>query len=90
LNKTVLVTGGNKGIGLELTKEFLKLGYKIIIIARDFENFEFSQNEQIQMISFDLINIDKISELVATLPDIDILINNAGVMHALPYNTNTH
>ncbi len=55
LNKTVLVTGGNKGIGLELTKKFLKLGYKIIIIARDFENFEFSQNEQIQMISFDLI-----------------------------------
>jgi len=86
LNKTVLITGGNKGIGLELTREFLKLEYKIIIIARDFENFEFSKNKQVQMISFDLINIDKISELVATLPDIDVLINNAGVMYALPYD----
>jgi len=86
LQNTVLITGGNKGIGLELTREFLKLDYKIIIIAREFKNFEFSQNKQIQMISFDLVNIDKISELVATLPDIDILINNAGVMYALPYN----
>lgn len=86
MQSTVLITGGNKGIGLELTREFLKLNYKIIIIARDFKNFEFSQNKQIQMISFDLVNIDKISELVKTLPDIDILINNAGVMLSFPYN----
>jgi len=90
LQKTVLITGGNKGIGLEVTREFLTLDYKIIIIARDFTNFEFSQNKQIQMISFDLVNIDKIPELVATLPDIDILINNAGVMLSLPYNQYPH
>lgn len=86
MQNTVLITGGNKGIGLELTREFLKLDYKIIIIARDFENFEFTQNKNIQTISFDLTNIDEIPKLVAKLPAIDILINNAGVMYALPYN----
>ena len=86
MQQTVLITGGNRGIGLELTRKFLKLDYKIIIIARDFENFEFNQSEQIQKVSFDLTNTDKITELVATLPDIDILINNAGVMYALPYD----
>ena len=86
LQQTVLITGGNKGIGLELTRGFLKLDYKIIIIARDFENFEFAQNKNIQMISFDLTNVDEIPKLVRTLPAIDILINNAGVMHALPFN----
>ena len=86
MQQTVLITGGNRGIGLELTRKFLKLDYKIIIIARDFESFEFNQSEQIQKVSFDLTNTDKITELVATLPDIDILINNAGVMYALPYD----
>ena len=38
------------------------------------------------MISFDLTNVDEISKLITKLPDIDILINNAGVMYALPYN----
>ena len=27
MQKTVLITGGNKGIGLEVTKEFLNLNY---------------------------------------------------------------
>ena len=86
MQNTVLITGGNKGIGLELTREFLKLEYKIILLARNFENFEFTQNKNIQIISFDLTNIDEIPKLLATLPSIDILINNAGVMYSLPYN----
>jgi len=86
LQNTVLITGGNRGIGLELTREFLKLKYKIIVIARDFNSFEFNQNENVQTIQFDLTQVDKIPDLIASLSDIDILINNAGVMYALPYN----
>ena len=89
MQKTVLITGGNKGIGLEVTKEFLNLNYKIIIIARDFKDFELNKNEQIEMITFDLIKTNKISDLIASLPSIDILINNAGVMYSLPYNEYT-
>jgi 3-oxoacyl-[acyl-carrier protein] reductase len=86
LNKTVLITGGNKGIGLEVTRLFLNLNYKIIIIARDFNNFEFKDNNKIKQIEFDLSRVDEISTLISSLKSIDILINNAGVMYSLPYN----
>lgn len=86
MSKTVLITGGNKGIGLEVTREFLSLGYNIIIIARDFSDFEFKNNNKIKQIVFDLTQIDKISTLILSLEPIDILINNAGVMYSLPYN----
>ena len=38
--KTALVTGGNKVIGSEITKGFVSLGYKVCIIARNFDDSE--------------------------------------------------
>lgn len=83
--KTALITGGNKGIGLEVTKAFMALGYDVIILARDFKNFELSTHSKIKTIAFDLVQIDAIPALIASLPAIDILINNAGIMYAIPY-----
>ena len=34
-NKSVVVTGGTKGIGAEITKTFLKQDAKVFILARD-------------------------------------------------------
>ena len=34
MNKTLVITGGNKGIGLEITKYFLINGYNVVIGAR--------------------------------------------------------
>jgi 3-oxoacyl-[acyl-carrier protein] reductase len=82
--KTVLITGGNKGIGIELTREFLTLKYKVIVVARDFEDFEF--RDSVKCIAYDLTNVDDIPKLVSAMGQIDILINNAGVMYSLPYN----
>ncbi len=82
--KTVLITGGNKGIGLELTKSFLDLEYNVIVIARDFENVAF--NNKVTCFPYDLTNVEGIPKLIASLGDIDILINNAGVMYSLPYD----
>ena len=31
MSKTVLITGGNKGIGLEATMQFLNLGFKVFV-----------------------------------------------------------
>lgn len=85
MQKTALVTGGNKGIGLEVTKAFLALGYEVIVVARDFKNFELATHPHIKIIAFDLARTDAIAELIASLPAIDILINNAGIMYAIPY-----
>jgi len=82
--KKVLITGGNKGIGLELTKMFLKKDYEIIVVARDFS--EFSLKDKVKSISFDLSDLTNISQLIKEVGEIDILINNAGIMYTYPYH----
>ena len=83
-NQTVLITGGNKGIGLELTKAFLALEYRIIVVARDFSDFAY--HDRVQCIEYDLVDVEGIANLISSMGKIDILINNAGVMYSLPYN----
>jgi len=82
--KTVLITGGNKGIGLEITKAFLDLNYNVIAVARDFKSFEF--RDKVECIEYDLTNVEGIPKLISSMGQLDILINNAGVMYSLPYN----
>lgn len=86
--KIVLVTGGNKGIGLATTKKFLKNDYKVVVVARDFSSFK-SKHRNLSTIKFDLSNDHDVSSLVKKVGAIDILINNAGMMNALPYNNYT-
>ncbi|MCV6636693.1 SDR family oxidoreductase [Candidatus Albibeggiatoa sp. nov. NOAA] len=86
MQKTALVTGGNKGIGLAVTQYFLNHDYNVIVIARDFSCFELATHENVQTVEYDLSNIESIPELIASLGDIHVLINNAGVMYSLPYD----
>jgi 3-oxoacyl-[acyl-carrier protein] reductase len=84
--KTALITGGNKGIGLETTRYFLTHGYKVIVIARDFSDFEFASNNHVTPVEFDISDIDRIPALVSELGRVDVLVNNAGIMLSLPYD----
>ena len=86
MKKTVLITGGNKGIGLETTRLFVQNNYKVIIIARDYKNFEFNKNDNVEKIEYDLSNITGIRDLVSKIGPVDILINNAGMMNSIPYD----
>jgi 3-oxoacyl-[acyl-carrier protein] reductase len=83
--KTVLITGGNKGIGLVTTKKFLDNGFKVIVIGRDFEKFPYKENENVQIITYDLANVKGIRELVGSLGEIDVLVNNAAISKAGTY-----
>lgn len=85
-NKTVLITGGNKGIGLSVTEKFINAGYAVVVVARNFNNFKFNGHRSVKTIEFDLVNVAGIPDLIDQLPSVDILINNAGVMYALPYD----
>jgi len=84
LQKTILITGGNKGIGLELTKLFVTQGDRVIVVARDFKNFIYAND--VTCVEYDLTDIENIPNLITKLGKIDTLINNAGVMYSLPFN----
>ncbi len=85
LGRTVLITGGNKGIGLSATAKFVEAGFDVIVVARDFDKFDLN-SKRIKTVKFDLSNVAQIPVLIESLPPVDILINNAGVMYALPYD----
>lgn len=74
-----LVTGGNKGIGLEVTKDFLERGFEVVVVARDFSSFDL-KDENLTIIEYDLANVTDLPKLMTQVGDIDILINNAGFM----------
>ncbi len=84
MKQSVLITGGNKGIGLELTKMFLASDYEIIVIARDFDGFVYA--DRVRCIEHDLTDVDAIVEKLDAIENVDILINNAGIMYSLPYD----
>jgi len=84
MKKTILITGGNKGIGLALTKLFLAQGDTVVVVARDFKDFEYAND--VTCIEYDLTNVENIPNLIAKIGKIDTLINNAGVMYSLPFN----
>lgn len=86
MRKTAVVTGGNKGIGLETTRLFLERGFDVAVVARDFSSFPLAGDEHVRPIPFDLSEVEKIPALVAGIGTIDVLINNAGVMYALPFD----
>lgn len=86
MQKHALITGGNKGIGLETTKRFLDSGFSVTVVARDFSSFPLSGREGVREAPFDLSALEKIPALIESLPPVDVLVNNAGVMFSLPYD----
>lgn len=83
----VLITGGNRGIGLECTKLFVENGYEVIVVARNFKDFPYKEHPQVHMMEFDVSKVDEIKALVEQIGYVDVLLNNAGVMNSLPYDS---
>lgn len=84
--KTVLITGANRGIGKAYAEEFLKSGAKKIYIgSRDISNItNFIQKAPDILIplKLDVTNKQDIENAAKIAGDIDILINNAGILLA--------
>lgn len=84
----VVITGGNKGIGLALTQKFVEAGDQVTIIARDFSNqadFDYQNHPQVQLQPFDVTQIEKLPGLVESFGNIDVLVNNAGLLQPITY-----
>lgn len=84
--KTVIVTGGNRGIGLEICRQLDALGWQVILCSRDRnKGLKASQNLSKNVIvkQLDVTNEESISNLFNEINKefgkLDVLINNAGL-----------
>lgn len=90
MKPVALITGANKGIGLEIARKLGKLGYRVIVSARNIERgasaVKTLQAEGIEAYAIELDVTDAAS--IAKLPDfirsefgqLDVLINNAAIL----------
>ena len=81
-NKRVLITGGNRGLGLAITKELVKQGAHAIVVGRS-SSPELEAAGVAQIIQgVDVTNSDDVAKMISTLDSpVDIVINNAGYFY---------
>ena len=86
MQKTILITGSNRGIGLELTRQYAEAGWHVHACCRhpdhaDALNALAQENTQITVHALDVTNNAQIRALAKSLQEqpLDILFNNAGV-----------
>ena len=84
--KTVLVTGSNRGMGLEFVAQYAERGWSVIATSRspsdDYELIDLAKdNPKIQIEKMDVTKTSEISNLAEKYQNqsIDLLINNAGM-----------
>ncbi|MES2580769.1 MAG: SDR family oxidoreductase [Pseudomonadota bacterium] len=82
----VLITGANRGIGLEFTKQYSADGWKVLACCREPESAVALQSlvsisKNVEVFALDVGNFSQIDNLALQLQNeaIDVLINNAGV-----------
>ena len=91
MKKTVLITGGSRGIGKEAAKEFAKNGYNVVINYVSDEKYALSLKEELEekydsdvmLCKCDVSNEIDIKKMVSDVINyygkIDVLINNAAI-----------
>jgi NAD(P)-dependent dehydrogenase (short-subunit alcohol dehydrogenase family) len=93
-NKIVLITGANRGLGLETAKQLAKKGATLLLVGRNLAELldaqrqviSFSSNENVHIFIADLSSHEQIKVLSEQIHGqferIDVLLNNAGAVFA--------
>jgi len=90
MNKTILITGANRGIGFETAKQLAKPGYTILLTARNEEKGKAAASElngseiDVSFFQMDVSDEKSILEAYEQIRQkyfhLDVIINNAGVL----------
>ncbi|RLN89470.1 hypothetical protein BBJ28_00011469 [Nothophytophthora sp. Chile5] len=91
-NKTVLITGATRGIGLTFAEYYVNAGWKVIGTARNLDKADklkaLAPFKIVQLETNDEGSIQRMTEKLDGVP-IDVLINNAGILEEGEYETVT-
>jgi NAD(P)-dependent dehydrogenase (short-subunit alcohol dehydrogenase family) len=85
MGRIALVTGGNRGLGLETARQLARRGYRVVLAARDLEKAELAaemlRGEQLDVVPLQLdVASDESCAHVSRLGTVDVLVNNAAIM----------
>ncbi len=91
--KTVVVTGGNSGIGFETAAALASMGARVLVTARHADKGRgavsaitqrIGADAQVQLVVFDLADLASVregaAEILEQAPRLDVLVNNAGLV----------
>ena len=94
-DRTVIITGGSRGLGLELARQLAREGARLWLVARSEEALHAAAAElrdsgaSVQTIAADIRHPDDVSAIVDRVVTagrgIDVLINNAGILEVGPF-----
>lgn len=82
--QVVLVTGGAQGIGRGIVEAFARRGARVVIADRQLEQAQAvatelsAQSYQVEAVGVDLADSQAVFECIQRLPQLDILVHNAG------------
>ncbi|HZM98293.1 MAG TPA: SDR family oxidoreductase [Pyrinomonadaceae bacterium] len=98
-DKTVLITGGSRGLGLVMAREFARHGARLALCARDEEEIERARLDlerfgvEVMVVRCDVRNRQEVNDMVAAVNarfgNVDVLVNNAGVIQVGPLEVMT-
>jgi NAD(P)-dependent dehydrogenase (short-subunit alcohol dehydrogenase family) len=98
--QVALVTGGSRGLGFLLAREFARAGCRLVICARDEQELSRARTDleqrgaEVLSVPCNVADQDQVERMIAEATRhfgrIDILVNNAGSIQAGPLKTMTH
>ena len=77
-SRTVLVTGGNRGIGFAIAREFIAQGHRVAVTARSGEGPEGSLTVRADVTDAASVN-HAFTEVEAALGPVEVVVANAGI-----------
>jgi len=81
--KTILITGGNKGLGFETARQLIEAGHAVYIGSRDPHRGQSAADELgARLVTLDVTDDESVSAAAAFIAEqggLDVLVNNAGV-----------
>jgi short-subunit dehydrogenase len=97
-NRSVVITGGSRGLGLALAEEFLRSGARVALLARDSDELDQARALLLERVTGEIITLScdvtqrtelarAFEQIEGVFGGVDILVNNAGVITVGPFET---